>query len=439
MGAEPYTLSRRTIFQAGLGVAATAALTACGANTTGGGDFSMVSSQFTPVEEKQRFETVLSSFVKDYKVGFNPMPAADMQTQIKTQVDAKQVKIGLIGALHGDYVPIPTYLEDLGDDLVKAAKDAGINDSMLALGKLGGTTQKYIPWMQATYVVAVNKKALAWLPSGADVNNLTYDQYLAWAKAAKAANGGKAVFGFPAGPKGLYHRFFQGFLLPSYTGGVITKFKSAEAIQGWKWMQELWANTNAASTNYDFMQEPLASGEVLVAWDHVARLVGAPKDKPEDWVMVPSPKGPKGLGYMMVVGGLAVPKGGDKAAATKVIKALLDPKTQIEVLKQNAFFPVVKATLPTDLPAPIKLEATAVAAQQNAAGAIVALPPTGLGAKDGELSQLFKDCFAEICLNNKSPETVIPAMATKIQAILDAVKVPCWAPDPAGSGTCTVG
>ena len=31
---------------------------------------------------------------------------------------------------------------------------------------------------------------------------------------AKDANGGKPQFGFPAGPKGLYHRFFQGFLIP---------------------------------------------------------------------------------------------------------------------------------------------------------------------------------------------------------------------------------
>jgi multiple sugar transport system substrate-binding protein len=437
--ASAFTPSRRTLLATGAGLAAAATLSACGANTAGGGDFVFLSTQFSPVEEKQRFEKILADNVKDYKVGYNTVAAAsDMQTQVKTQVDAKQVKIGIIGGLHGDFAPIPTYLEDV-DDLVADAKAAGIPDNVIALGKLGGDKQKYIPWMQATYVVAVNKKALAWLPAGADVNKLTYDQYLQWAIAAKAANGGKAVFGFPAGPKGLYHRFFQGYLLPSYTGGVITKFKSAEAINGWKWMQQLWQNINPASTNYDFMQEPLARGEVLVAWDHVARLKDAAKDNPGDWIMVPSPTGPQGLGYMLVIGGLAVPKGGDKAAAKKVIKALLNPATQLEVLKQNSFFPVVKADLPADLPAPVKLLATAVAAQQGAAKPMVALPPVGLGAKDGELSQVFKDCFAEICLSGKDPATVIPAQAAKVQTILDAVSVPCWAPDPVGSGTCKVG
>lgn len=450
MGFEPFitrgsttaaaALSRRTLFQAGAGVAALAALSACGANTAGGGDFTFVSTQFSPVEEKQRFEAILATFVKDYKVGFTPLASAsDLQTQVKTQVDGKQVKIGVIGALHGDLQPLANWLDDLDGDLVDTAKKAGIADDLLKLGKLGGSTTKYIPWMQASYVVAVNKKALAWLPAGADVNKLTYDQFLAWAKAAKAANGGKAVFGFPAGPKGLYHRFFQGYLLPSWTGGVITRFKSDDAIKAWKWMQEFWQNVNPASTNYDFMQEPLASGEVLVAWDHVARLVGAPKDKPDDWLMVPAPTGPKGLGYMLVVAGFAIPKGADKAAATKVIKALLDPKAQLETLKQNAFFPVVKTDLPTDLPPAIKLEAAAVAAQQSAKDAIVALPPVGLGTKDGELSQVFKDCFSEICLNGKDPSAVIPAQAAKVQAILDAQQAACWAPDPAGSGTCKVG
>jgi multiple sugar transport system substrate-binding protein len=29
------------------------------------------------------------------------------------------------------------------------------------------------------------------------------------------------MLGFPAGPQGLMHRFFEGFLYPSYTGGGV--------------------------------------------------------------------------------------------------------------------------------------------------------------------------------------------------------------------------
>lgn len=433
--------SRRSFLKMGAGVSLAlplaASLAGCvGASTTGGSDFMFLSTQFTPVEEKQRFEKILADFVSDPKVSFSSMAVADFTTQVQTLVGAGKGQIGLLGGLHGDLAPLVEHLADV-DDLAAAATSAGIPADLMELGKLGGSTQKYIPWIQASYVVAVNKKALEYLPASADVNDLTYDDYLAWAEAGKKA-AGKPIFGFPAGPKGLYHRWFQGYLLPSFTGAQVTRFTSDDALAGWEYMQRLWAAMNPASTNYDNMQEPLARGEVLVAWDHVARLVGAPKEKPEDWLMVPAPRGPKGRGYMLIVAGMAVPKDADKAQAAKVIQALSTPQTQIEVLRQNAFFPVVKASLPTDLPAPIKLEAEAVEAQSGSADALLALPPIGLGARDGEVSQVFKDCFTAICLQNQSPASVIPAQAEILDGILSQAQVPCWAPDPA-SQVCAVG
>lgn len=436
-------VSRRQALQIGAGVTVApfliGSLSGCsGASTSGGGAFSFLSTQFSPVEEKQRFEKILASQVKDVKVSYNSMATGDFTTQVTSQVKAGKVSIGMVGGLHGDLAPLAESLEDL-DTLAGEMSGAGIGDDLWKLAKLGGSTTKYIPWMQATYVVAVHKSALAWLPSGADVQKLTYEQYLDWAVAAKKA-AGKPVFGFPAGPKGLYHRFFQGFLLPSYTGGLITTFTSPEAVTAWTYMQDLWANMNPASTNYDNLQEPMARGEILVGWDHVARLVDAPKAKPDDWVMVPAPSGPKGLGYMLVVAGYGVPKGADVTKATTVIKALSEPATQIEVLRQNAFFPVVKAAIPTDLPAAVRLEADAVKAQQSAPNTVLGLPPVGLGAKDGEVSQVFKDCFKEICKDGAAPAAVLAKQAKILQAILDEVKVPCWAPDPVTAGeTCKVG
>lgn len=431
--------SRRTALGLGVGAAAAPFLAACsGASTSGGGDFTFLSTQFTPVEEKQRFERILATHVKDTKVSFTSMAVGDFTTQVTSQVGAGKVGIGMVGGLHGDLAPLADQLEDL-DDLAGELSGSNIRDELWDLAKVGGSTTKYIPWMQATYVVAVNKKALEYLPSGADVNALTYDQYLDWAVAGRQATG-KPILGFPAGTKGLYHRWFQGFLLPSFTGGLISTFTSPEAIDAWRYMKDLWANMNPSSTNYDNLQEPLARGEVLVGWDHVARLIDAPKEKPQDWVMVPAPTGPKGLGYMLVAAGYGVPKGADKEKAAGVIRALTQPGAQVEVLRENGFFPVVEATLPADLPPAITLEAAAVKATQENPKGLLSLPPVGLGAKDGEVSQVFKDCFAQICKDGGDPAKVIPAQAKTLQAILDEAGVPCWAPDPVGSGgTCTVG
>ncbi|MCB5280762.1 MULTISPECIES: ABC transporter substrate-binding protein [unclassified Arthrobacter] len=431
--------SRRSLLLAGLGTAMSLPfLSACAGFDTSGaaageGTVGFLSTQFTPVEEKQRYEAVLKKFLK-VPVAYNPVDAGVFASTVRSQVDSGNVSLSLLGGLHGDLAPLADSLEDV-DPLIRDLAGRGFGKDILELTKVGGTTSKYVPWMQATYVVAVNKKALEWLPSGVDVNDLSYEDFLAWAKAAKQG-AGRPVFGMPAGPKGLHHRFYQGFLLPSFTGGQITTFRNPDAVTAWNYMRELWDNMAPASTNYDAMQEPLARGEVLVAWDHVARLVGAPADKPDDWLMVPAPRGPQGRGYMLIVAGVALPKGGrERERAEQAVRGLSEPVTQIETLRSNAFFPVVQTELPTDLRGAVALEAAAVRLQQRSPGALLALPPVGLGSKDGEVSQIFKNCFQEICLNGSPVQSTLDRQAAQLNTILNALDVPCWAPDPVSPGT----
>jgi multiple sugar transport system substrate-binding protein len=103
------------------------------------------------------------------------------------------------------------------------------------------------------------------------------------------------------------------------------------------------------------------------------------------------------------------------------------------VLLQNAFFPVTNAQVPTDLPGAVSLEATAVKAQQQAANAIVSLPPVGVGARDQEVGQVFKNAFKGVCLDGKPIQGVLDTQAGQLNAILDELKVACWRPDPAGT------
>ena len=429
--------NRRTFLRGTLAAAviapAMSSLAACSVNTSGAGgagSVSFLSTQFAPVEERQKYEATLKKAVPNVEVAYNPVDTGVFNTTIRSQLSANKVEIGIIGGLHGDLVPFASQLEDLSS-LTNELKDKGYSDDLLTLAKLGTDKPRYIPWIQATYILAVNKKALEWLPSGADVNKLTYDQLIAWTTAAKQANGGKGVFGIPAGPKGLHHRFYQGFLLPSFTGGQITTFRNNDAVTAWTYMRDLWATTNPASTNYDFMQEPLGNGEVLIAWDHVARLIGAVSAKPDDFVLVPAPSGPKGRGYLLVVGGLAVPQGSkDRDKAFEVIRALSQPDAQKETLKSNAFFPTVKAEVGSDLPPGIALEAKAVRAQQEASDAILALPPVGLGDKDPQVSQLFKNCFQEVCLNGADVRATLVTQGKALADIMASLNVPCWAPDP---------
>lgn len=403
--------------------------------SAGAGTVGFLSTQFTPVEERQRFEQVLREQLR-VPVAYNPVDAGTFTTTIRSQAQAGSVRTGLVGGVYGDLAPLAAELDDVSS-LLGDLQSAGFSQTILDLTTLGTAGARFVPWMQATYVVAVQKQALQWLPAGADVQNLTYDQYLAWARAAQAG-AGRPVFGIPAGPKGLYHRFFQGYLLPSFTGGQITTFRGADAEAAWTYMAELWGAMAPASTNYDYMQEPLARGEVLVAWDHVARLVGATKDRPDDWIMVPAPRGPKGRGYMLIIAGVGLPKGGvERQAAEQAIRGMASARMQVETLRQNAFFPVTATELPADLPRGIALEAAAVKAQAASPDAILALPPVGLGSREAQVSQVFKNCFQQICLAGRPVRAVLDEQAGQLSALLAEAKAPCWAPDPAAA-VCAV-
>lgn len=392
------------------------------------------SSQAAPVEETQKMrEQVLANFPGG--VDFQPQEPGPFITRIEAEAAAGSGSIGVVGALHGDLSRYADNWLDLSDiDL------SGINVSaaFLELGKLGTGEQKYLPWMQATYVMAANKQALQYLPEGADLNALTYDDLIGWAKAMAEATGGPK-FGFPAGPKGLKHRFFQGFLLPAFTGSEVTKFRSAEAEQAWTKFKELWAYTNPASTNYDFMQEPLLSGDVWLAFDHIARLGEAFNQKPDDFVAFPAPAGPKGRAFMPVLAGMAVPKGApDVAAAKELVKYMMQPEQQVATLLATNFFPVTDAPLPADLTKSAQALGPAVTAMTSAPDALPALLPVGLGDKGGQFNQVYIDTFERIVLAGQDVRQVLDEQAQALRDVMTAANAKCWLPDAPSEGPCPV-
>jgi multiple sugar transport system substrate-binding protein len=445
--ARARSMPRRQVLRwmSNLGVASLAvpALSACGFSTTGAageGGVTFFITQFGAVEERERFRDVLGQAYSTGPVSVVAGDSTQLRNQITAQVRTGNVQIDLIGALHGDFATLGTEnLEDISD-LTRELAGRNYPDEFKKLATLGSGQAYYIPWAQATYVVAAHQEALEWLPAGANVDTLSYEQFLDWAVAARRANGGRPAFGLPGGPFGLLHRFIQGYLYPAFTGGQVTTFASDRAVYMWQYLRDLWANCVAASTNYDFMQEPLLTGEVKVAWDHVARLVDAPKQQPAQWRFAPPPAGPYGRAYMPVLLGLGMPKGAPNAvAAQDVIRALSEPETQLHLMNQNAFFPTVETTFGDDLAPEIRLEVDAVRKTQGARDALLALPPVGLGAKEAQVSKVYRDAFAAIVLQSEDIKATLGKQAAVLQQLIDEAQTPCWAPDPAGDDTCQVG
>ena len=409
------------------------------------GNVAFVSSQGTPANEGQKMNTqVLTGFNGHADFISGPTAAQDID-KVTAEQRAGKGSIDVLALQHGDFTTLGASdaLMDLTSLLQRLEKDRQFPRPLLDYGKLGTQKQLYIPWLQATYMMAVNKKALQYLPKGDDVNNLTYDQVIAWGQAVQKATG-ERMFGLPAAPgtqASLIHRFLQGYAYPSYTGGEVTGFKSSEALQMWQMLKRLWAVTNPQSTTYSQLQDPLLSGDVLFGWDHQARLQNALQQQPDQFITVPAPKGPKGLGYMSVVVGLAIPKTAPNVAgAEALIDYLTQSKTQIAAGAAIGFFPVVQGVKLTgsQVPAYLNAEAGVAARYASDKNAVVALLPVGLGSTSDQFTLTYQDTFTRIILRGEDVQTVLNDEAGKLQALLNKANAACWPPDPPSTGTCQI-
>ncbi len=399
-------------------------------------DVTFLSTQFNIVEEAARFREILA----DAGLDFTEITAGDMLTQVLAETETGQGQIDVIGDVHGGFPPLAAagslsnqidLLEDLEADreFVPWTVELGLLDSDDYL--------YYVPWMQATYIMAAHNDALQYLPEGADLNALTWEQLGAWCQNILDETGSPRC-GFPHA--GLFHRFLEGYLWPSFTGGMVTGFNSAEAAEMLAWARDvLWPTVHPESISYEFMQDPLLSGDVLVAFDHTARLINAFSEEPENFVAFPAPAGPAGRGFMPVLAGLAIPATSDNPeAAAALIDYLTQPETQARVLQQLAFFPVVTGVDTSALPEGVAIEAAAVDAQANSPDALPALLPVGLGDRGGEINNIFRAAFDRVVLNGEDIETVLSEEAENLQTLMNETGAPCWAPDPASDGPCQV-
>ena len=394
------------------------------------------STQFSPVEEQEKFRAILQEGGFDFSAS-EEGPLLDL---VIAGAQTGQGELDVVGSLHGSFPPLAREdsmmnMSDVAEDLMDS-RDFAM--AFLDTGLLGTDDYLYyVPWMQATYILAANVEALDYLPAGADVNALTWDEFAGWCQNIVDETGEQKC-GLPHA--GLFHRFLEGYLWPSFTGGMVSNFKSDEAVDMMEWARDtLWPTIHPQSISYEFMQEPLLSGEVWVAFDHTARLLDAFNTEPDNFVAFPAPAGPAGRGFMPVIVGVGIPKDApNPEGAAELIEYITRPEVQARVLNELGFFPVVGGVDFSDLPEGIAIEAGAVTAQASAADALPALLPVGLGERGGEINQIFRNAFDRIVIEGEEIATVLAEEAANLQALMDETGAPCWAPDPPSDGPCQV-
>lgn len=439
-------VSRRDALRLGIGTAALGLLSGCALDTsgapggTGSGALVFYSTQLSTTAEAESVRRqILTGF--DREVQFvSDSSVTKLLDRVRAEARAGTSNLGLVGALQGELATLHEegLLRDM-TDVVESLADRGFTARYLDLARVDGR-YAFVPWISASYIMAARREALPFLPPGADLQNLTYDQVLEWSRAVQRATGSPR-FGLPAGESGLLKRFLQGYAYPSFTGGVNTTFAGPDAVPMWEWLREIWATTNPQSVTYGFMQEPLLTGEVWIAWDHAVRLVDALQTRPDDIVSFPAPTGPRGLGYLPVLGGLAIPASvPDPQPSIDLIRHLTDPARVSTTVRTVAWFPPQSLdSIPGGLPPGVGQEAQTLQRMVETPGALASSLAVGLGGQSGAYDKVFTDTFRAIALDGADIRDTLADQAVALQGVLDTAGAACWAPDPLGEGVCRVG
>ncbi len=400
-------------------------------------EITFTSNQLTPVEEQEwARNTLFARFTQETGIGvrFITSPEGPYVDQVLAEARAGRGTIDVTATLHGIF-PVFVAENALRDmtatqRTLEGRRDRTFYTDLVAVSKFGDI-QAFVPWMQATYLVVAHRSALQYFPRGRNPMRMTYDDLLEWGENIRQATGQRRV-GFPVGPLGLYPRFLHGYIYPSFTGSQVKGFKSPQAVEMWSYLRRLWGVTHPSSFVYEFMSEPLLRGEVLVAWDHVARILPALRQRPNDFIVLPSPAGPRGRSFLSVVVGLSIPRTApNPEAAARLIEYLTRPATQVITLQGVGFFPVSPEAgreVPTG---GLKVMADGVNAQADAPDARTALLPVGLGARTGEFTPIYRDAFQLIAIEGRNIQDVLNAQARKLEELYRATNAPCPPPDPA--------
>lgn len=277
--------------------------------------------------------------------------------------------------------------------------------------------QYFIPVGADVYLTIANKKAVKYLPSGADLDKLTWEDFAKWSNAiAKGEGEGKTVVtGIPM--KSLIYQF--GAISLSY-GATFPDINTPGAINAWEILVSMKDDFIPAVLNVDNCVAPMKREEAWFSWMHCARAGQVYSANPANFVVAPVPEGPAGIGSIAGVSGYGILKNAPHFdLAIKFLEYITRPDMQVKIAKgTGGFIPPVEEALnylgddPED-------EVVAKAVMVLSKGRVSGVP--GGDYQDwGAVKKVFDDVFVDMVLNGDG--TVDTALLDAAQADLDALR-----------------
>jgi multiple sugar transport system substrate-binding protein len=388
------------------------------------------SEMFAPPAEQEFFiNEILADFEEEtgISVNFTVVAGADMFDRITVQQETDHVTTDVILAFNGRFpwytdagfvAPLDTSGEMFTGRTILPAFDA--------TSTVDGT-RYFVPISADVYLTVANNQALDYLPDGADIDSLTYDQYVDWAVAVAEGEGeGKVcITGIPQ--KMFIYQFGTSALSyglnPAGEGAPEFPDLNSEASAA-SWAN--WAAIGAANgfvptiLSIDNCTDPLMREEAWLSVTHNARVGQVYASNETQFTVGPAPSGPSGVGTIAGAHGLGIVNGtANEEGALKLVEYLTRPEIQVKMNKgTGGFVPVVAEAIDFlgDDPTDEIIRKALIVLNEGV--------PSYLPVADfedwGAVKQLFDDVFVDVILEGDG--TVDQAYLDEKQAELDALR-----------------
>jgi len=372
-----------------------------------------------PAEQEFILENVIKPFEKENHciVSFQIMDDDMLLDRAEIQQETDHVTTDIVCAYVAnmwEWIE-EGYVEDL-TPAVKSWDDRNFSPAFEYGTNFEGK-QYFVPVGADVYLTIANKKALEYLPSGANFENLTWEDFAKWSNAiAKGEGEGKTVVtGIPM--KSFIYQF--GAISLSY-GATFPDINTPEAIKAWEILVSMKDDFIPAVLNIDNCIDPMKREEAWLSWMHCARAGSVYLSNETLYSVAPAPEGPAGIGSIAGVSGYGIMKDAPhKELAIKFLEYITRPDMQVKISKgTGGFIPPVEEALnylgddPED-------EVVAQAIMVLSKGRVSGVP--GGDYQDwGAVKKVFDDVFVDMVLNGDG--TVDKVLLDEAKVKLDALR-----------------
>jgi len=372
-----------------------------------------------PAEQEFVINEVLKPFGEEHGVHVALSIFGDevllQRAEVQTKTGNNTTDIVIAYASYFDQWVSNGYVEDL-TGIVGGWGDRTFSPGINSMAMFDGS-QYFVPIGSDVYLLIANNKALPYLPAGADVQDLTWDEFADWAVAIAEGEGeGKlAVTGVPQ--KSLVYQV--GAISLSHGGGF-PDVSSDGAVKAWELMVEMRNAFTPTVGTYDSLVEPMKRGEAWLTWAHVANVGEVYNSNPSQYVIAPVPGGPAGKGSIAGTQGFAIPVDSpNRDLAIALIEYMTRPDIMVKLAKGAGGWipPVSEAVATLGNEAQDEVIKMAIDVMDN--GVLSFIPPAyTAGGNWGQIKQVYDDIARQFL----STGVVDRAFLTEMQAKIEGFK-----------------